>query len=115
MNPSGASRKVFSATKSSANVKQWLNFKGLAKPSSFEDHDYVCRATAAYSRIVPKEPLNYQAPTNVQSAVTATRKSTLRKGRVFQERLVLLQWRQNYVEIIFANTTRKNALTARVS
>ena len=117
LKPLGTPQKIFRVTGSRENVSQWMNCKNLAKSKfTCEDHDYVFRGTAAYSRIIPKEPLNYQAPsTNEQSVTAATRKSTLRKGRVFQERLVLLQWRQNYVEIIFANTSRKNALTTRVS
>ena len=116
LNSSRASQKVFTITKNTTNVKQWLSLRSPKKTTSYDDHDYVYRAAAAYNRIIPKEPLNFQAPSgNEQSVTTANRKSTLRKGRVFQERLVLLQWRQNYVEIIFANTTRKNALTSRVS
>lgn len=112
-------QKIFTVTGNRRNVKQWLNLRvPVSKPRSLEligDHDYMSRSSEAFRRIIPKQPINFQPPETSQLSVTsAARKSTLRKGRVYQERLVLLQWRQNFVEIIFANTSRKNGLTPRV-
>ena len=76
----------------------------------------LAKTSEAFRNTISKNPINYQTPSTEELGETsATRKSTLRKGRVYQERLVLLQWRQNFVEIIFANTSRNNGLTPRVS
>ena len=112
-------QKIFTISNNQENVKHWLNCRPPTSKSRsmplMGDHDYINRTSEAYRRIIPKEPINFQSPETSQESVTsASRKSTLRKGRVYQERLVLLQWRQNFVEIIFANTSRNNGLTPRV-
>ncbi|XP_078491254.1 enoyl-CoA delta isomerase 3, peroxisomal [Ciona intestinalis] len=40
-------------------------------------------------------------------------KQEIIKGRIFQERIVYLQWRENFAEIIFSNSMRRNALSPR--
>uniref|UniRef100_F6S8F6 Chromo domain-containing protein n=2 Tax=Ciona intestinalis TaxID=7719 RepID=F6S8F6_CIOIN len=56
------------------------------------DHNYVDRGLATC------KPIN---------------KQEIIKGRIFQERIVYLQWRGNFAEIIFSNSMRNNALSPR--
>ena len=104
--------KIFAVSLNRENVKQWLSCNSAsAARQSNDDHDYVYPSSAVHQNVNLQKN---QIPSNEQST-TAARKSTLRKRRVFQERLVLLQWRENFVEIIFANAPGKNSLTPRVS
>ncbi|CAK8696213.1 unnamed protein product [Clavelina lepadiformis] len=104
----GKPQKIFSVNSNRTIVNRWIESpsKTSTVRSVFIDHDYLKSSP-------PPPPISSLSSNTLSSSddVTTGFRKSLRRTKSMQNRMVFLQWKENFVEIVFVNTKRRNGLT----